>query len=77
MLSENVTRSIFGWLRHSGWPKGEKEICRHSWIGFDESDEEIDDKSSDDGDIDNSIEAVRVLLTEQFLTGGYSDMERI
>jgi hypothetical protein len=77
MLSENATRSIFGWLRNSGWPKGEKKICCHSWIGFDESDEEINDISSDDRDIDNNIQAVRVWLTEQFMTGWYSDMERI
>jgi hypothetical protein len=72
MLSENATRSIFGWLRHSGWPKGEKEICCHSWIGCDESNVEVDDISSDDGDMNKSIEAVRVWLTEQFLTGWYS-----
>ncbi|KAK0111646.1 hypothetical protein ONS95_001990 [Cadophora gregata] len=72
MLSEHATRSIFGWLRSSGWPKGEKEIYCHSWIGFDESDEEIDDTSSDVGEIDNTIRAVEVWLTEQFMTGWYS-----
>lgn len=69
MLSENATRSIFGWLRNSGWPKGEEEIRCHSWIGFDESDEEIDDTSSDDGVIENNIQDARVWLTEQFMTG--------
>jgi len=72
MLSENATRSIFGWLRNSGWPKGEENICRHSWIGFDESDEEMDDTSSGDRDIDNSIQAVRAWLIEQHKTGWYS-----
>ncbi|XMA11599.1 hypothetical protein WAI453_004390 [Rhynchosporium graminicola] len=76
MLSENATRSIFGWLRNSGWPKAEKEIYAHSWIGFDESDEEIDDTSSDDGYTGNNIQAVEVWLTEQFLTGWYSDIKR-
>lgn len=77
MLSENATRSIYGWLRNPGWPKDEKEIYCHSWIGFGESDEEIDDTRGGDGDIENNVQAVRVWLTEQFTTGWYSDMERI
>ncbi|KAH6706382.1 hypothetical protein BKA61DRAFT_635617 [Leptodontidium sp. MPI-SDFR-AT-0119] len=60
MLSENATRSIYGWLRNSGWPKGEKEIYCHSWIGFSESDEEIDDTRGGDGDIENNVQPVRV-----------------
>ena len=76
MLSENATGSIFGWLRSSGWPKSEKEIYCHSWVGFDESDEEIDDISSSDGDADSNMQAIRVWLTDQFMTGPYSDVER-
>jgi hypothetical protein len=49
VLSENATRSIFGWLRNSGWPKNEKEIYSHSWIDFDDSDEEVEDTKSDGG----------------------------
>ena len=29
VLSENATRSIFGWLRNEGWPKNEKDIYSH------------------------------------------------
>jgi hypothetical protein len=46
MLSENITRSIFGWLQNIGWPKNEKDIYSYSWIDFDKSDEEIEDTKS-------------------------------
>ncbi|EHA18326.1 hypothetical protein ASPNIDRAFT_140721 [Aspergillus niger ATCC 1015] len=37
-VSENATRSIFGWLRVEGFPPNEKKI--HDWIYIDESDYE-------------------------------------
>jgi hypothetical protein len=49
VLSENATRSVFGWLRNAGWPKNEKDIYSHSWFDFDESDEEMEDTKSDGG----------------------------
>ncbi|GKZ27099.1 hypothetical protein AbraIFM66951_008087 [Aspergillus brasiliensis] len=45
-VSENATRSIFGWLRVEGFPPSEKKI--HDWIYIDESgDEELTDKDSE------------------------------
>lgn len=48
-LSERATRSIFGWLRVSGWPQAEQRIYRHSWIASEseEFDDELDDEWDD------------------------------
>ncbi|GKZ74176.1 hypothetical protein AnigIFM50267_011418 [Aspergillus niger] len=52
-VSENATRSIFGWLRVEGFPPNEKKI--HDWIYIDESDyegstDEDSEKSKDSGE---------------------------
>lgn len=60
-LSENATRSIFGWLRNLGWPKNEKEIYSHSWFDSNESDEEIEEKE----EIESDGRAPRDLNTRQ------------
>jgi hypothetical protein len=67
VLSENATRSIFGWLRNSGWPKNEKDIYSHSWIDFHESDEEIEDTKSVGGAIQdaNTQQAIEGWVVEQ------------
>ncbi|KAJ8070713.1 hypothetical protein OCU04_001084 [Sclerotinia nivalis] len=47
LLSELATRSIFGWLRVTGYPRCEQDIYRHSWIDPDL--EESDEEELDDG----------------------------
>lgn len=76
MLSENATRSIFGWLRSSGWPNREREFYCHSWIGFDESDEEAEDSRSDGGSMENNTQVVEAWLMEQHMTGWYSGIDK-
>ncbi|KAK4123221.1 hypothetical protein N657DRAFT_664278 [Parathielavia appendiculata] len=39
-VSENATRSIFGWLRVDGFAVDEMEIAIHGWLAMPESDEE-------------------------------------
>lgn len=67
-LSESATRSIFGWLRVTGYPRSEQDIYRHSWIDLDleESDEEeLDDGASgaglrDAADVHNWVDSALV-----------------
>jgi hypothetical protein len=40
VISENTTRSIFGWLRPDGRTRDEKEIFHHPWLDMSESDSE-------------------------------------
>jgi hypothetical protein len=40
-VSENATRSIFGWLRVNGYASDEKDIWNHEWFDISGSDEEI------------------------------------
>lgn len=47
LLSELATRSIFEWLRVTGYPRCEQDIYRHSWIDLDL--EELDEEELDDG----------------------------
>lgn len=49
-LSERATRSIFRWLRVSGWLHAEQSIYRHSWIASDSegSDDELNDECDDE-----------------------------
>lgn len=53
VVSENATRSIFGWLRFDGYAPREKPIWEHEWFTMSESDEDEDfnrcEKESDDG----------------------------
>ncbi|KAJ5793953.1 hypothetical protein N7457_000552 [Penicillium paradoxum] len=47
--SSNPTRGIFSWLRLEGYPANEKGIYQHEWVTIMyDSEEEIDDKHSDD-----------------------------
>jgi hypothetical protein len=39
-VSENATRSIFGWLRFEGYAAGERDIWEHEWFDILESDED-------------------------------------
>jgi len=45
-ISENATRSIFGWLRFDGYARHEEEIWKHEW--FDMSDSDSDDIGEDE-----------------------------
>lgn len=47
-LSENPTRSIFGWLRFDGYAPGEREIWKHEWFDLGDSDEEEEEEGSND-----------------------------
>ncbi|KAG5664369.1 hypothetical protein KAF25_008103 [Fusarium avenaceum] len=40
-ISENATRSVFGWLRLDGYTKGERNIWNHEWFDMSESDEDM------------------------------------
>jgi hypothetical protein len=46
-VSENATRSIFGWLRVDGYATDEKEIWKHEWLEMQESDEEEEEQSGE------------------------------
>lgn len=46
-ISENATRSIFGWLRSDGFAQHEREIWEHEW--FEEDEEDDEDSSEDEG----------------------------
>ncbi|KAL6410070.1 hypothetical protein AUP68_06480 [Ilyonectria robusta] len=39
-ISENATRSIFGWLRFDGYARHEEGIWKHKWFDMSESDED-------------------------------------
>ncbi|KAG5747767.1 hypothetical protein H9Q70_009552 [Fusarium xylarioides] len=39
-ISENATRSIFGWLRPDGYAQDEQDIWKHEWFDMSESDED-------------------------------------
>ncbi|KAK2760784.1 hypothetical protein FQN54_002022 [Arachnomyces sp. PD_36] len=41
-LSEVATRSIFAWLRPTGYPSSERDIRTHPWLDLEDSDEELD-----------------------------------
>jgi hypothetical protein len=49
-ISENATRSIFGWLRPDGYAQGEQDIWKHEWFDMSESDEDDirDDETTSD-----------------------------
>ena len=40
VISENATRSIFGWLRFDGHAPHEKAIWDHEWFAMSDSDED-------------------------------------
>ncbi|CAJ0548201.1 Ff.00g049550.m01.CDS01 [Fusarium sp. VM40] len=42
-ISQNATRSIFGWLRLDGYAKGERNIWNHEWFDMSESDDDMED----------------------------------
>ncbi|TQW01327.1 immunoglobulin variable region used by the ITC63B heavy chain [Cordyceps javanica] len=53
VVSENATRSIFGWLRFDGYAPREKPIWEHEWFAMSDSDEDEDinsyESESNDG----------------------------
>ncbi|KUM60079.1 hypothetical protein ACN42_g7050 [Penicillium freii] len=68
--SDNPTRGIFCWLRSDGFPSNEKRIYQHSWIVIaDDSDEEVDERESDD-----STAGARAERVEDWL-GGVIDVD--
>ncbi|CAI7677728.1 unnamed protein product [Penicillium discolor] len=63
--SENPTRGIFCWLRSDGFLPNEKGIYQHSWVVIaDDSDEEVDERESDD-----STTGARAERVEDWLGG--------
>jgi hypothetical protein len=44
VISENATRSIFGWLRSDGWTHNEKEMSQHPWLDMCDSESEDEDE---------------------------------
>ncbi|KAK0609412.1 hypothetical protein B0T14DRAFT_541019 [Immersiella caudata] len=46
-MSENATRSIFGWLRVDGYALGERELWEHEWLEGADTDDEEEGKSDD------------------------------
>jgi hypothetical protein len=61
VISENTTRSIFGWLRPDGRTRDEKEIFQHPWLDMSESDSEDEAESpasSHNGNKDSSLVAL-------------------
>lgn len=47
-LSEVATRSIFSWLRSTGYPPNEAAIRKHPWLDIEDSEDEEDDLGSVD-----------------------------
>ena len=43
VVSENATRSIFGWLRFDGYARHEKDLWHHKWFDVPDSDEDEDE----------------------------------
>ncbi|KAK2593465.1 hypothetical protein QQS21_008838 [Conoideocrella luteorostrata] len=52
-ISENATRSIFGWLRSDGYAQCEQDIRTHEWFDMPESDE--DDIADDEITFEPSV----------------------
>jgi hypothetical protein len=50
VLSELATRSIFGWLRVTGYPKNEARIRKHVWLDLEDTDEEMEDDADSEND---------------------------
>lgn len=59
-LSEGATRGIFGWLRSTGYPRSEKPIYQHSWIGLECTDEEEPDDAESDGEVQSHPKKMNV-----------------
>ncbi|KAI0388309.1 hypothetical protein F5Y17DRAFT_453338 [Xylariaceae sp. FL0594] len=49
VISENATRSIFGWLRFDGHASHERGLWDHEWFDVHESDEDEDEDEDGDG----------------------------
>ncbi|KAG7149025.1 hypothetical protein HYQ46_002067 [Verticillium longisporum] len=47
-ISENATRSVFGWLRSDGWARNEKHLRDHEWFDVFDSDDEDDKVEQED-----------------------------
>ncbi|MCJ1345861.1 hypothetical protein MMC31_004070 [Peltigera leucophlebia] len=68
-LSEYATRSIFHWLRVSGWPQAEQNIYSHSWIVSESegSDDELDDKLGDESSANGHRHDASITKVEDWL----------
>jgi len=56
LVSEVATRSIFSWLRQTGYPCREEAIRTHSWFNLEDSDDEelVENTDNIDGWQDNA-----------------------
>lgn len=66
VVSENATRSIFGWLRFDGYTDTEKEIWQHAWFTVTDSDDEVaeEEDEADYSDLDRSQSGIRSWLAQ-------------
>ena len=62
-VSEMATRSIFGWLRMTGYPSNEKSIRLHPWFDVGDSDEEPCDMASDSETSQNATQKADLIDT--------------
>ncbi|CAI7640868.1 unnamed protein product [Penicillium palitans] len=76
--SDNPTRGIFCWLRQDGFSSNEKGIYQHSWVVVaDDSDEEVDERESDDSTAGARAERVEDWLGGVGGVGGVNDVDTV
>ena len=63
-VSENATRSIFGWLRVNGYALDGKDIWNYEWFDMSESDEEIEQGEDSSKDMPRPHSYVETWLSE-------------
>ncbi|AEO57297.1 hypothetical protein MYCTH_2303275 [Thermothelomyces thermophilus ATCC 42464] len=64
-VSENATRSIFGWLRVNGYALDEQDIWKHEWLDMHESDEEVEERTEESsGNMPKSSSYVETWISE-------------
>lgn len=63
-LSAGSKRSIFGWLRGTGYPSNEKAIREHSWLALDFSNEDSTGSTSSAGHAKETSERVEIWLND-------------
>lgn len=67
-VSENATRSIFGWLRVGGYAVDEKEIWQHEWFEPYDFDEECEEQDLDKSE-KRSMSRAKMWLEDQRTRG--------
>ncbi|KAI0891193.1 hypothetical protein F4806DRAFT_483925 [Annulohypoxylon nitens] len=65
-VSENATRSIFGWLRFDGYTRHEKDIWEHEWfhvLRSDSDEDEIEDEDKSVVNVEKDITPIKNWLS--------------